>query len=167
MKRWKSWFHSGKPSLETKNLVNNTDSSYGTNRLLTGFTLIEMLVVISIIGILSSIVVSGLGDTRRKGRDARRVSDINLIQNELELRFSSATGYPDPADFNAGEDPQGNPYVYVHETGDATYLLGACLEGEEYANATEGSLEFQENCPSGLTTFCDSGFFYCVRPEKY
>ena len=40
-----------------------------------GFTIIELLVVISIIGLLSTISVVVLGSTRKKGRDSKRVSD--------------------------------------------------------------------------------------------
>ena len=60
-----------------------------------GFTLIELLVVIAIIGILSSVVLASLNSARRKGRDARRVADIQQVQLALELYFDSAREYPD------------------------------------------------------------------------
>lgn len=59
-----------------------------------GFTLIEMLIVIAIIGILASIILVGLGTFRGRGRDARRISDVRQVQNALELYFNSKGAYP-------------------------------------------------------------------------
>ena len=59
-----------------------------------GFTLIELLVVIAIIGILSSVVLASLNSARKKGRDARRVSDIQQMQLALELYFDANRQYP-------------------------------------------------------------------------
>ncbi len=61
-----------------------------------GFTLIELLVVIAIIGILSSVVLASLNSARRKGRDARRISDIKQLQLALELYYdNNGSEYPD------------------------------------------------------------------------
>src|SRR3989344_4961570 len=59
-----------------------------------GFTSIELLVVIAIIGILSSIVLASLNSARKKGRDARRVSDIKQLQLALELSYDAVGAYP-------------------------------------------------------------------------
>jgi len=60
-----------------------------------GFTLIELLVVIAIIGILSSVVLASLNGARKKGRDARRISDMKQIQLALELYYDSTSStYP-------------------------------------------------------------------------
>lgn len=67
-----------------------------------GFTLIEILVVVAIIAILSSVVLIGLGPTRRAGRDARRISDLRQVQNGLELYFNHCGAYPGGASNVAG-----------------------------------------------------------------
>jgi prepilin-type N-terminal cleavage/methylation domain-containing protein len=43
-------------------------------RFAKAFTIIELLVVISIIGILATIVLAPLSTSRAKGRDARRIA---------------------------------------------------------------------------------------------
>ncbi len=59
-----------------------------------GFTLIELLVVIAIIGLLSSIVLAGLGTARMKSRDAKRIAEFKQIQNALELYYQDYGTYP-------------------------------------------------------------------------
>ncbi len=64
-------------------------------KLVSGFTLIELLVVIAIIGMLSSIVLASLNSARSKGRDARRLSDMDQIHTALELYYDKYGKYPD------------------------------------------------------------------------
>lgn len=59
-----------------------------------GFTLVELLVVISIIGVLSTLAVFGLNSARSKSRDSKRVTDIKEIQTALELYYADFNGYP-------------------------------------------------------------------------
>ena len=61
-----------------------------------GFTLVELMVVIGIIGILSGIIVTNLTSSKSKSRDARRVSDVNQIQLALEQYFDRCGQYPIP-----------------------------------------------------------------------
>lgn len=62
-----------------------------------GFTLIELMVVIAIIGILSAVVIVNISSSRSKARDAKRISDIAQIQLALEQYFDRCREYP-PAD---------------------------------------------------------------------
>lgn len=60
-----------------------------------GFTLIEVLVVISIIGVLSTIITVAVRQAKAAANDARRMADLNALQRAIEL------GYFDTRDYTA------------------------------------------------------------------
>jgi prepilin-type N-terminal cleavage/methylation domain-containing protein len=121
-----------------------------------GFTLIEMLIVVAIIGILAGVVLVGLGPVQRGGRDARRIADLRQVQNALELYFNKCGYYPGTAapttcpgfsqittwdnlrtaltGSNIGvnqipNDPTaGRNYLYATNSTGSSYVLGAQLE---------------------------------------
>jgi prepilin-type N-terminal cleavage/methylation domain-containing protein len=59
-----------------------------------GFTLVELLVVISIIGILTSVVAVNANTARRQSRDAKRKADIQNVAGALELYRATNHLYP-------------------------------------------------------------------------
>ncbi len=59
-----------------------------------GFTLIELLVVVAIIGLLASVVLASLSTARGRGRDAKRLQDMNQVRTALELYNSTNNAYP-------------------------------------------------------------------------
>lgn len=65
-----------------------------------GFTLVELLVVISIISLLSSVVFASVNSARAKARDARRVAELNQIRLALGLYYDDKNAYPgDPSTY--------------------------------------------------------------------
>lgn len=66
-----------------------------------GFTLVELLVVISILSVLVSIVAGGFRNSQARGRDAQRKSDLKQIAGALELYYSDYNKYPDTIPWGA------------------------------------------------------------------
>ena len=67
-----------------------------TKKFLTGFPLLELLVVIAIIGILGSMILTSFTNAKRDTRDIRRISDLKQIGTALQLYLEGvgARQYP-------------------------------------------------------------------------
>lgn len=59
-----------------------------------GFTLVELLVVISILAILSTVSLVVFTSTQQNARDTKRQSDLKLIQSALEQYHTDQNYYP-------------------------------------------------------------------------
>lgn len=60
----------------------------------SGFTLIEIMVVVIIIGLLSAMIVPNLFDKQARAFQAKAGSDISTISSELELYRLDLFSYP-------------------------------------------------------------------------
>lgn len=116
-----------------------------------GFTLVELLVVVAIIGLLSTLAVVALGNARQKARDAKRVSDIKQIQTGLELFFSDNNSYPAVA---AKIDPLGGGGMQLTSGGGFGGPAGTTYMSTVPANPTPGGLSYtytSNNADAGAT----------------
>ena len=92
-----------------------------------GFTLIEMLVVVAIVGLLSSVVVVGVGGARQKARDAKRVSDVRQIQTWFESNYTTSYQLPGVSDPIPQSDPSGAAYAVCVINAGQGYAVGATI----------------------------------------
>ncbi len=65
-----------------------------------GFTLLEVLVVVSIIGVVIGLASVSYSTSQKKARDTKRQSDLKAIQSAFEQYYSSCD-YVYPASFPA------------------------------------------------------------------
>jgi len=85
----------------------------------SGFTLIEILIAIAIIGILASIAIPSYQDYKEKARVTQAISDIASISIKIEAYWQDARAYPSSlADVGVIGmlDPWGNAYLYLNLT---------------------------------------------------
>lgn len=64
---------------------------------LHAFTLLELLVVISIIGLMASVILASLTNAEQEAHDKRRVADLKQIEAALNLYYSRYNAYPTEA----------------------------------------------------------------------
>ena len=121
-----------------------------------GFTLIEIMVVIAIVGVLTTIVAGNFTTTQLKARDTQRKNDLSQLQRALESYVNDHGSYPPSS---AGElsgyswggdfsDSNGNVYMiklpndpkaptiqYLYETnitgGNTKYHIYSYLENDK------------------------------------
>jgi len=63
-----------------------------------GFTIVELLIVIVVIGILATLVIVTFTGIQRRARDTQRQTDINAIQSHVEAFYADHGYYPTTVD---------------------------------------------------------------------
>jgi len=130
-----------------------------------GFTLIEILVVVTIIGLLAAVTSVTYSQISKQSRDAKRKTDLEQTRAAVEMYRSNNNSYPitisagtsicDPAGCpptgnkylnKVPTDPKYPTYTYYYSGSVSNYTLGAYLE-------TGGT-----NCQAG----CGSNCNYCL-----
>jgi general secretion pathway protein G len=135
-------------------------SKSGNQRFAPGFTLIELMVVILIIGLLATIVVQNLRSATDKAKRVKAQADISQLKSGLDRYYLDAGDYPTsdqglnaligaPSSGNIPHDWQG-PYIekvppdpwgnaYFYQSDGNTYTLKSFgadgVEGGEGKNA--------------------------------
>jgi prepilin-type N-terminal cleavage/methylation domain-containing protein len=59
-----------------------------------GFTIIELLIVIVVIGILAALVLTSFAGVQARARDTERQTDVNSIAAQLEAYYANTGNYP-------------------------------------------------------------------------
>lgn len=130
-----------------------------------GFTLVELLIVIVILGLLSTIGIGSFISSQKKGRDARRKADLESITRAMELYYNDNDQYPGSSggliqgcdgsacswnqiwdDQSGGvtymvqlpTDPGGSTYSYSAPADGSYYILYARLENTQDADIPAG-----------------------------
>jgi prepilin-type N-terminal cleavage/methylation domain-containing protein len=82
------------------------NTKFSRNR--SGFTVLELVVVIVIIGVLTALFVSTYAGIERNGRNHDRRSDIQEIYQQLEAYYVENSKYPTLSDMNSSSWLQAN-----------------------------------------------------------
>ncbi|HSW36740.1 MAG TPA: prepilin-type N-terminal cleavage/methylation domain-containing protein [Candidatus Saccharimonadales bacterium] len=124
------------------------------NRKQQGFTIVELLIVIVVIGILAALVITTYTGIQAKARNSKRQTDVQSIQTQLEAYFAQNGHYPSLTDMNdsswlttnmksldvgALKDPQGSG---------STLVTAPVAKSYAYAVANSGGT----SCESDDTT---------------
>lgn len=137
-----------------------------------GFTLVELLVVISILGILSTVALVVYSGVTARARDNQRIKNLQAIKQALELYRSDVHNYPTSLTFGVGSNltngsstylspiPQdvGSPnriYNYFAPTDGLSFILCAKKESSSAFDPPDGCSSLScgaVNCDMGISS---------------
>lgn len=118
----------------------------------SGFTLVEILVVVSIIAILSVIGITIFTGVQKNARDAKRRGDVDSISKAFETTYTGADYRPlTAADFSGAvpQDPLGGNYSGYPGSLGSTYKVCADFEADG-----RGSSDTTAGDGANINDFC-------------
>lgn len=102
-----------------------------------GFTIVELLIVIVVIGILAALVITTFTGIQQKARDTERTTDIKALHGQIEAYYAQKGFYPSLTDMKtdawrttnmkgldkeALKDPKGGSYDLEDTAGAGHYM---------------------------------------------
>ncbi len=129
-----------------------------------GFTLLEILVVISIIGILIAIGASAFSTAQKKSRDARRSGDLKAVQNAFEQYYAANSSSYAACNTMASQlvsgamltDPKTSAaYICTVDATTTRYCVCALLDNAGEGNASTAGA-------GGVCAYAAGGNYFCV-----
>lgn len=136
----------------------------------SGFSLVELLVVISIIAIISALVFPNFMGAREKARDSANISDLSAMSSALQLYYNVNQNFPTVLGLTTDLLPYfssiadiGVTYVYTPSVDRDKFCIKMNLEsgqGDEDLNS-QRKCGVPANALCGLAALTDKNYVFC------
>jgi general secretion pathway protein G len=120
-----------------------------------GFTLVELLVVVAIVGIISSIAIASLTNALDKGKQKRSMSDLHSIGEAVEAYHIDHAAYPaGVADWPTLQGHISPFFIKVPPSGDGwnhVWSVSTSAAGKDYTVVSLGKDGSPDSWAGGTT----------------
>lgn len=132
---------------------------YNKQHMRRGFTLIELMVIVAIIGLFSALALASLGRSKNKGSDAAVQQDMRSIQQQAELySIKNANSY-------------GSTYGTACDTANTVFdgpKVQKLIEALEKANGGSGTITCHNTTSQYVVvSSLPAGGYWCVDSSGY
>ena len=137
-----------------------------------GFTLIELLMVVATIALFASVMLANMNISRKKARDAKRISDMYQIQKALNIYLDKYETFPNGAnDFDGWDIGCGSgdsfiaplkPEHFTQVPADPNGCSHTAYAGYMYHHYAAG----ENGCPAERGEYYVIGFFDAEFSER-
>ena len=154
--------------LRTKPSVNKLTSPL-TGRFNLGFTLVELLVVISIIAVLTAVLTTNFMGMRERARDAQKIQDLNSLKDGLRMYYNDKQSYPsDGGNACSGCLNTDEIKVYIPSIASIGYTYDQINNGDGFLlwsglEAGAGTDDTDSQIKCGLGTTQPNVFMVCAK----
>jgi general secretion pathway protein G len=120
-----------------------------------GFTLIEIIIAVAILGVLVAIAIPNFISYRYRAQVAAAISEIKLIEKAIAIHVADGNDLPDSlSDIGKDQiiDPWGNPYRYLRLDGGTTPGINGKRRKDKNANPVNSDYDLYSMGRDGQTT---------------
>jgi len=128
-------------------LINNMEKKQSF-----GFTLLELVVVATLMALLTTVILATAHNARMKTRDTRRVAIVTQLQSALVTYYRDTGSYPPTPSVSPGQVLASNDIIYLKEVprNPKPWTDGDCADNDFSYNQDSGGTSYHFNFCLGL-----------------
>lgn len=126
----------------------------------SGFTLVELLVVLAIIGVLASISIVSMNNAREKANDAETIAQLSMARTSAQIFYEEHSSYNGEAGNVARKCDEKDSMFIDYTSGMFQFTTSSNYPGDTDLRCSSNSQAYELSA-----SLSNSGEFWCVNSQ--